>query len=368
MQPVVPQILGIRAPSGAGERSNSGRRRAQQRGRSHSKIRASLPESFKSLETFCGANQIPLPSAREQSNAERLFLTMQSPSSLWMKWLRRGLGLYPIEIGKGWVAKVYPTSKIPEGETLEVPGNIRFRLHPDYVFLHLYLFGEFEPSNTAAFRRIVRPGDVCLDAGANFGFYSCSFAKWGARVFSFEPVPSTYRLLQENVQLNAMESSVRVFNSALGDQPGSIRIFTFRELSHGHASSSDLGRADAIPVDCPIDTIDAVCDREKLDRVDFVKIDVEGYEFEVLKGGAGLLSRPQAPVIHFEVNAECTRHRNRDPNSIVDLLKSHGYTEFLQIKRYGGVRRAPALLPISNFDYLAFKDRDRAERVLNSRL
>lgn len=277
--------------------------------------------------------------------------------------LRRVLGLYPLQIGKGWVASVFADHKIPEGELVQTKEGVLIRTRPDYVFKHIYLFGEFEPVNTAAFKRIIRPGDVCLDVGANIGYFTCLFARWGARVYAFEPLPSTFALNQETISLNQAGSLAQTFNQGLGERSGSLRIYQFKNLSHGHASSSDLGREDAVPHECKVTTIDAFCAEQRIEKVSFIKIDVEGFEYEVIKGGAGLLNRADAPVVHFEVNGECVRQRNLDPDEIVSLLKSYGYTSFLQIGRYHGVRKAPSTLPAANHDYLAFKDSRRAEEI-----
>ena len=217
---------------------------------------------------------------------------------------------------------------------------------------------------TAVFKKLVQPGDVCFDAGASFGFYTCFFALRGARVYAFEPLPASFALNEEAVRLNGCESKVKTFNSGLGERAGTIRIHTFKNLSLGHASSADLGKADAVPHECRITTINAVCAKESVDQISFVKIDVEGFEYEVLKGGQKMLSRANAPIVHFEVNGQCLRHRNLDPNSIISLLKGYGYTEFLQVRRYGGVRKAPSALPLADSNYLAFKDVGRLRRVL----
>jgi len=284
--------------------------------------------------------------------------------SPWHKFLRFILGLYPLQIGKGWVAAMYHDKNVPAGEQVRTRDGVIVNTRPDFVFKHVFLFREFEPVNTAIFRRIVKPGDVCVDAGANFGYYTALFARWGARVYAFEPVPSTFALTEETVRLNQCESAAKPFNCGLGDQLGTIRIYQFRNLSHGHASTSDLGRNDAVPQDCQITTLDAFCTEHSVPRISFMKIDVEGFEYEVLKGGQKTLTQPDAPTLHFEVNAACAEHRKMDPNQIVALLQSYGYTDFLQIKRYGGVRKAPAVLPVANFDYVAFKNRELAAQVL----
>ena len=280
------------------------------------------------------------------------------------EFLRPLARLYPLEIGKGWLAHLLKDQNIPDGEVVRTTEGVLLRTRPDYMFKHAYLFGEYEPVLTAVFKKLVQPGDVCFDAGASFGFYTCAFALWGARVYAFEPLPASFALNEEAVRLNGCESKVKAFHSGLGERAGTIRIHTFTNLSLGHASSSDLGRTDAVPHECRITSIDAVCAEESLDQISFVKIDVEGFEYEVLKGGQRMLSKANAPIVHFEVNGQCLRHRNLDPNSIVSLLKGYGYTEFLQIRRYGGVRKAPYALPLTDSNYLAFKDVSRLPQVL----
>ncbi len=272
---------------------------------------------------------------------------------------------YPFQIGKGWIARLSIKDRdIPEGKVVRTKEGVLVRTRPDYMFKHAYLFGEFEPANTAVFKALIRPGDVCFDVGACFGFYTCAFAKWGARVYAFEPLPSSFALNTETVQLNGCQSAVKNFNCGLGERAGTLRVYAFKNLSDGHASLSDLGRDDAVPHECPITTLDDFCAGQGIERISFLKMDVEGFEYEVLKGGQKILSRADAPIVHFEVNANCVRHRNLDPNNIVSLLTSYGYVEFIQISRYGGWRKAPDRLPVADYDYVAFKEgnRDRLAR------
>ena len=107
------------------------------------------------------------------------------------KLIRSVARLYPIEMGKGWIASLLKDRNIPDGELVQTSEGVRLRTRPDYLFKHAYLFREFEPVITAVFKRVVEPGDVCFDVGASFGFYTCLFAMRGARVYAFEPMPGT---------------------------------------------------------------------------------------------------------------------------------------------------------------------------------
>jgi FkbM family methyltransferase len=274
-----------------------------------------------------------------------------------IEWLRHFLRLYPLAYGKGWLAnKLVPDSAIPDGMVVRTKQGILVTVHPDWIYKHIYLYGEYEPANTSIFTRLIRPGDMCFDVGANFGYYSCLFARCGAKVHGFEPLPSMSALNKETLELNGLQDKVHTWNTALGASEGTITINTFPGLSQGHATAVDLGRDDAVANECAVTTIDRFCARNGIHTVSFMKIDVEGYELDVLSGGSAMLAAPEAPVVHFEVNERCLASRNLDANAILDLLKRCGYSVFFRIKHYGGLEIVKGAISNRNSDYLTFKE------------
>ena len=271
--------------------------------------------------------------------------------------LRPFLRWYPFAVGKGWLAnKLVRDSAIPDGMVVRTKEGIRVEIHPDWMYKHVYLYGEYEPANTAIFKRIVRSGDVCFDVGANFGYFSCLFAICEAKVYGFEPLPEVCAMNKTALELNGLQDAVRTECIGLGAAEGTFSIYTFPGLSRGHATATDLGRADAVPHECSITTLDHFCDRNGVKTVAFMKIDVEGHELDVLTGGSSLLSTATAPVVHFEVNEHCLADRRLDANTIVDLLKRYGYSVFFRIKHYGGLESVKGTISNRNSDYLAFKE------------
>lgn len=271
--------------------------------------------------------------------------------------LRPFLRRYPLSYGKGWLAnKLVRDSDIPDGLVVGTKQGVRVAIHPDWLYKHIYLYGEYEPVNTAIFTRIVRPGDVCFDVGANFGYYSCLLARYGAKVYGFEPIPAMLALNNATLELNGLQEAVHTEGVALGAVEGTVTIHTFAGLSQGFATAADLGRLDAVAHECAITTLDCFCAHNAIQAVAFMKIDVEGYELDVLMGGAAMLSAPLAPVVHFEVNEGCLAARSIDANTILDLLKRYGYSDFFRIKHYGGLERVAAAISNRNSDYMAFKE------------
>jgi len=164
---------------------------------------------------------------------------------------------------------------------------------------------------------------VVVDAGANLGFMALLFSgRVGSdgKVFAFEPSPFAYSKLVEVMKKNAVRN-VRCFNLGCGSAKSAETLVV--PQSSGNASivrnsagSDALGRQ----VRIEIDTIDSVL-LPLTDRVDFFKIDTEGFEDQVLAGADQLISRLQ-PVIYIELSKE---FENSSRNAI-EWLKSRGYT------------------------------------------
>lgn len=236
--------------------------------------------------------------------------------------------------------------------------RLTFRMFPDGVYLTPFLFGEYEPANTRAFRRLVPPGATVLDVGANFGWYTCLFSRWvgpHGRVVAFEPLPHHADLAQDGIQLNATWGNVTLERTGLGDAAGELIVHTFRGLPHGHASVSDLGRSDAHPHRCPVRTLDDYARESGLAKLAFLKIDVEGFEREVLAGASETLSTPDAPVVHFEVNEHCLAARGIRPVEVHDVLREAGYDRLWKVTANGRLRRILRPDPSGDADYIAAK-------------
>lgn len=157
----------------------------------------------------------------------------------------------------------------------------------------IYFYGEHdERYEIRQLRRILRRGDSCWDIGANIGFYTCFFAQRvgaGGRVVAFEPVPLTASRLAENVRLNNF-ANVTLVQKALGDAPGRLPIYRRDQASAEGTASLRAGEnaAGLASELVEIETIDRLA--AELPRPDFIKIDVEGYQWQVLQGANGFFS------------------------------------------------------------------------------
>ena len=163
-----------------------------------------------------------------------------------------------------------------------------------------------------AWRRALRGGGLFLDVGANVGTYTIWAAELGAEVIALEPAPDTFRLLQENIALNGY--LVTALRAAAGDHCGTARF------TAGLDAANSLDPDGAAVTE--LVTVDSVIgDR----RVTGMKVDVEGFEIDVLRGAAAALAQQRIGLIQVEWNQASRFAVGTDRRPVADLLASYGY-------------------------------------------
>lgn len=211
----------------------------------------------------------------------------------------------------------------------------------------VFFVGEFERTATEVVRRLVRKGDVCIDVGANFGWYTTLFAANigpDGAVHTFEPVPDTFRELKRNYELLANRDNVFLNNCALGDEEGSITLNLFSDLPTGHASVSSQGRDADITFECRLTKLDTYLESHSVGQVDFVKVDIEGAEMMFLKGADKLFEQERPPAFLMEMALNQTRHFGYTPDDLVQYLAARGEYNFYSIDD-----NRQLLIPITGF-------------------
>ena len=162
---------------------------------------------------------------------------------------------------------------------------------------------------------------VVLDIGANIGLTSVMAAHHAALVYAFEPSPNTFALLQKTVAANETPGEVRPLKLALGSAPGELSFFedpSSNSASHV-VSSGTLGRQGMVIV--PATTVDLFVEEEALDRLDFIKIDIEGFETDALKGAEETIRKFQ-PSALIEYNAfTMVGFRNMNPRDLLTQIR-----------------------------------------------
>lgn len=164
--------------------------------------------------------------------------------------------------------------------------------------------GTYELEFAAAIAREVRHGDVCYDIGGYRGYMAGTMALAGAsKVVVFEPLPENQRALRRLCELNP-ELPIELLPVAVGNIDGSMRLRIMADSSMGKLVSSSF-QAEAASIgemDVDIRRIDTEVEMGKIPPPNLIKVDVEGAEFDVLQGAAGVLTAYR-PLIFLEVHS-----------------------------------------------------------------
>jgi FkbM family methyltransferase len=174
---------------------------------------------------------------------------------------------------------------------------------------------------------------TAMDIGANNGYYTLLMARrveTKGQVIAFEPSPREFQRLRRHIWMNRC-TNVLAEQLGVADRCGSRALFVVNGIWPARNSLRPAKALNPLPVDVNTTTVDAYLSRHsEITRIDFIKLDVEGAELEVLEGAQGLLSGHSHPVILCELNdpviTECGwQHRAAD---VVQFLEKLGYAWF----------------------------------------
>lgn len=168
----------------------------------------------------------------------------------------------------------------------------------------------------------LREEDLFIDVGANVGSYTIlACAAVGARGYAFEPIPSTYARLVENIRLNHLEERVKCVNQGIGAEQGVIAFTNdLNTVNHALADGEQTGNVTKVDVT----TLDAVLNNES---PTMLKIDVEGYETLVIEGANETLQKPSLNSIIIELSGIGKRY-GFDESKLVDRITGYGFSAY----------------------------------------
>lgn len=214
-------------------------------------------------------------------------------------------------------------------------------LRENFVFLarpgvqldwHLVFFGTFESEIRRIFRTLLPIGGVALDVGANVGWHTLLMASLvgaNGRVLAVEANPAMRQRLCEHLRLNHL-ANVEIFASALADAERTVQFYApssdSPDTGDGHVIASETATpANTIRVQAR--PLDAIAAEAGLERLDLIKIDVEGFEWPVLQGGRETITRFR-PHIIFEHNAEFASRGGATPEAMAEFFRDLHYRLF----------------------------------------
>lgn len=167
-----------------------------------------------------------------------------------------------------------------------------------------------------------------FDIGANIGWYSLNIAKQfnQAKVWSFEPVKSTFEYFRKNLELNSEIENIIIYNFGFSNQNETLKFYVQPDTSVT-ASLVNITESETIKeITCEVKRLDEFIDENPV-KIDFIKCDVEGAELLVYQGGLETIKRDK-PIIFTEMLRKWSAKFNYHPNQIIDLMAEIGYDCF----------------------------------------
>jgi FkbM family methyltransferase len=187
--------------------------------------------------------------------------------------------------------------------------------------------GSYETGMRLTIEEYLPAEGVFLDLGANEGYFTVIAARRcgpSGHVIAIEPQLRLLPILEENIRLNEL-NNVRVLNLAVTDVPGEVTLHLAPNVNSG---ASGLYRATKYRV--PTQTVAArtlaqIFDDEKLSRVDLMKVDIEGFEYEALLGSRSVFEKMRVRVLALELHPTILAKRGKKVRDIVTMLEATGY-------------------------------------------
>ncbi|WP_339869207.1 FkbM family methyltransferase [uncultured Algoriphagus sp.] len=214
----------------------------------------------------------------------------------------------------------------------------------------IYWRGAHDWAPIFVLEKYLKTGDTFIDVGANQGEYSL----WAARkvgtngkVVSFEPMPQLFDQLTANIRLNeSFQKTISPVKLGLSDKKGEVTLYASEDSNEGTNTIYNTEKFSIELGKIQLDTLDEQIEELKINKVNFLKIDVEGAELQVLKGALNTLKK-HLPILLLEINKDACIAGGYLPEDILELLKPFNYS-FSKIGLRGSLNKVDTLPDFCN--------------------
>ena len=190
--------------------------------------------------------------------------------------------------------------------------------------------------------RLIKPGDVVFDVGANIGWYTLNILlkHKGTFVYSFEPIKSSYHYMVKNLALNNQDTD-KAYNFGLSDENKMVKFYFDIKCTTASSMANLREDNDTVMEKCEVKKLDDfVSSIPSLEKVDLIKCDVEGAELPVFKGAMETIKKYK-PIVFSEILRKWSKKFGYHPNDIINLFRSIDYECYVinndKIEKFGYV-------------------------------
>jgi FkbM family methyltransferase len=215
-----------------------------------------------------------------------------------------------------------------EQKVVRLSGGGRLHINSaSAVGREIFYSGSYEPALLGVLRRWLTPGMTFIDAGANIGEFTIRAARLvgpSGQIHAIEASPDTFRDLVRNINLNHA-SNVRAHQIALAERPGTLDFFLSKGVASGSSSLRPAHDFSGRTASVVATTLDEFVASQRVAKVDFIKMDIEGAELDAFRGATGLLGGTHPPVMAFEHHPSAAARFSVSRADVEAFLKRFGY-------------------------------------------
>lgn len=211
---------------------------------------------------------------------------------------------------------------------MNIQGNkMILNLNDEGISRELVLYGYHELNSTNEVKKIIKPGMRILEIGANIGYYALietTLAGKNGFLYAFEPSPFNFSLLKKNLEINNIKNT-ELYQKAIGAKNTTSKFYVADKSnlsSFIKRFDMDMYKNGSI-IDMEMITLEKFL--EDKEQIDFIRMDVEGYENEVLKGAQNILKINPPKHFFIEIHSELLHKKNNSAREIVNYLRNLGY-------------------------------------------
>lgn len=264
------------------------------------------------------------------------------------------LVIYRLVISKKWFLALMPDKFYD----LRVPGG-KMCLNLSYSAMWAYWLGIYEFQNTKLFAGTIKPSMTVIDIGANKGYFTLLASRLlngDGQVFAVEPDPQNCLSLERNIKLNNYDIC-QVFQMALSDKDAEAELYLGRSDGANSIIESWEGLSEEKKhITVTTMRLDSFIEEKNIGKVDFIKVDVEGAELDLLMGAENCLSSNDSLMLLISI------HKGVDRQGIYDLLHKYNYSLYGLDRNYNEVS-ADDFVNTQISDILACNDSSLIDRV-----
>ena len=198
--------------------------------------------------------------------------------------------------------------------------------------LQLSLNGVYSEFETEIVKNEIKPNDVVIDIGAHIGYFTLLFTMLvgpKGKVFSFEPEPKNFELLKKNIEINNHQNIISECR-VVSDKNEKCILYTFTSSSGANRIYKPENNSEAKPIKSESISLDEYFKNSSYSKkIKFIKIDVEGAEFQALLGMKSIIQSNSKLKLFIEFNPSFLKQMGTEPKDLLDFLTKNNFTLFL---------------------------------------